>query len=390
MMRNKKIKFSLALLFTFVLCVMTACQSSSTTSGKSEKGGPIKIGAAFPLTGGSAYQGKSFKQAIDLATKEINDKGGVLNRKIEVQFEDDKGVPAEGVNVVQKLITQDRVSAILGDFNSSVTLAVRGITQQNKVVQITPGSTADDITSPGHPYMFRNLMPNNAQGPAIAKYATEKLGIKKVAILAENTDYGHSGVDNYKKTAEKLGAKVIDIEYYNLGDKDFTAQLTKIKNLHPEGVFIPGLITEGAQILKQAVNLGIKTQWLGLGGFTNDQFYNLSEGAAEGMIHVSYFEPGAYNYFPDSKSFVENYKKAYGVNPDMYAASGYEAMYILADAIKKAGSDDREAIKKAMAKLKNLPGVTGPTTFDQNGQAKKKMLFVKVHNGTRVPIGESK
>lgn len=389
MIRKKRIKFSLALLFTFVLVIMTACQNS-TTSGKSEKDGPIKIGAVFPLTGGSAYQGKSFKQSIDLAAKEINAKGGVLGRKIEVLYEDDKSVPAEGVNAAQKLITQDKVSSILGAFNSSVSLAVRGVTEQNKVVQITPGSTADDITSPGHSYMFRNLMPNNAQGPAIAKYATEELGVKKVAILAENTDYGHSGVDSYQKTAEKLGAKVVAVEYYNLGDKDFVAQLTKIKNLHPDGVFIAGLITEGAQILKQADNLGIKAQWLGLGGFTNDQFYKLSEGAAEGMVHVSYFEPGAYDYFPDSKDFVENYKKEYSVNPDMYAASGYEAMYILAEAIKKAGSDDREAIKEAMKKIKDLPGVTGPTTFDQNGQAKKKILFVKIENGKRVPIGESK
>ena len=388
-MRKKNIRIFLALLLTFVMAMMTACGNSST-SGKGEEKGTIKVGAVFPLTGGSAYQGKSFKQAIELATKEINAKGGVLDRDIEVLFEDDKGVPADGVNAAQKLITQDKVSSILGAFNSSVTLAVRGVTEQNKVVQLTPGSTADDITSPNHPYMFRNLMPNNAQGPAMAKYATEELGIKKVAILAENTDYGHSGVETYQKTAEKLGAKVSAIEYYNLGDKDFVAQLTKIKNLKPDGVFIAGLLTEGAQILKQANNLGIKTQWLGLGGFTNDQFYKLSEGAAEGMVHVSYFEPGAYNYFPDSKEFVENYKKEYGVNPDMYAGNGYEAMYILAEAIKQAGSDDREAIKNAMSKMKDLPGITGPTTFDENGQAEKKMLFVKIQDGVRVPIGESK
>lgn len=392
----------LVLLLTFVMVIMTACGNSSGVSsdntGKdkvADAGGegstkvPIKIGAIFPLTGGSSYQGNSFKQAIELAVEQINSDGGLLDRKVEVLFEDDKSTPAEGVSAAQKLITSDKVAALLANFNSSVTLAVRGVSEKNKVVQLTPGSTADSITEPGHPYMFRNLMPNSAQGPAIANYATKKLNLKKVAIIAENTDYGRSGAENYQEAAEKAGAEILAVEYYNLGDKDFYSQLTKIKNLNPDGVFIGGLITEGAQILKQARDLGIETQWLGLGGFTNDKFYDLSDGAAEGMIHTSYFEPGAYEYFPDSKDFVEKYNEKYGTNPDMYAGNGYEAMNILAAAIKKAGSDDREAIKKAMTQIKDLPGVAGPTTFDENGQAKKQILFVEIQDGIRVPIGTS-
>lgn len=370
---------------------LTGCASQSTTkSGAGNGQKSVTVGAIFPLTGGSAYQGKSFKQATELAQEDINASGGINGMKLEVLFEDDKGIPAEGVNAAQKLITQNKVSAILGDFNSSVTLAVRNVTEREKVVQITPGSTADDITAPGHPYMFRNLMPNNYQAPELAKYATKKLNLKNVAILAENTDYGRTGADQYKKTAEGLGAKILTVEYYNQGDKDFYAQLTKLKSINPQGIFIAGLITEGAQILKQARDLGIKTQWLGLGGFTSDSFAQLAEGAAEGMIHVSYFEPGAYQYFPDSKKFVEDYKKKFNSNPDMYAANGYEAVYILAEAIKKAGGGDREKIRTAMSQIKDLPGICGPTTFDQNGQAAKGLLFVKIENGKRVPIGSDK
>lgn len=387
MLRKKFTGVTLAvLLLGSFLAGCGSKDTGSTNTGNKD----VTVGAIFPLTGGSAYQGKSFKQAIELAQEEINAKGGINGAKLNILFEDDKGVPAEGVNAAQKLITQNKVSAILGNFNSSVTLAVRAVTEREKVVQLTPGSTADSITEPNHPYMFRNLMPNNFQGPELAKYTTKKLNLKNVAIIAENTDYGRSGAEQYKKTAEGLGGKVPAIEYYNQGDKDFYAQLTKLKNQNPEGIFIAGLITEGAQILKQARDLGIKTQWLGLGGFTNDKFFELSEGAANGMIHVSYFEPGAYQYFPESKSFVENYQKKYGVSPDMYAANSYEAVYILAEAIKMAGGGDREKIREAMTKIKDLPGICGPTTFDKNGQAAKGLLFVKIENGKRVPIGSEK
>lgn len=399
--KNFRGKILLSVLLVLIL-VVTGCgnqpESNDSGSDNTSEGSTdakksqeeIIIGGIFPLTGGSAYQGTSFKQAIDLAIEEINEQGGVNAAQLKVIFEDDKGDPAQGVNAAQKLITQDKVSAILGNFNSSVTLAVRSVTENEKVVQLTPGSTADSITEPGHPYMFRNLMPNSFQGPEMAKYATNILGIKNVAILAENTDYGRSGAEAYQETAEANGATVLAVEYYNHGDKDFYAQLTKIEGLNPDGIFIAGLITEGAQILKQARDLDIQTQWLGLGGFTNDSFSELAEGAAEGMIHVSYFEPGAYENFPESKEFVENYNAEYGQNPDMYAANGYEAAYILAEAIRIAGSGDREAIREAMTQIKDLPGVAGPTTFDENGQAAKGLLFVEIQDGKRVPIGSEK
>ncbi|WCK56362.1 ABC transporter substrate-binding protein [Aneurinibacillus sp. Ricciae_BoGa-3] len=375
--------------------LLFGCSAQSTSKSAASEGGTsndgfIKIGAAFPLTGGSAYTGKSLQQAVQLAEEEINAKGGINGSKLKFLFEDDKGVPAEGVNAAQKLITQDKVSAIIGDYNSSVTLAVRSVTERAKVVQLTPGSTADAITEPGHPYMFRNIMPNTFQGPEMAMYATKKLNLKNIAILAENTDYGRSGADAFKKSIEGLGGKIATVEFYNQGDKDFYAQLTKMKDLHPDGIFMVGVTTEGAQILKQARDLGIKTQWLGLAGFTNDSFPKLAEGAAEGMIHISYFEPNAYKYFPDSKQFVESYSKKFGEMPDMYAGNGYEAAYILAEAIKKAGSGDRQKIDDAMKQIKDLPGICGPTTFDQNGQAKKGLVFVKIENGKRVPIGSDK
>ncbi|WP_366922296.1 ABC transporter substrate-binding protein [Metallumcola ferriviriculae] len=395
-----KKKFVILLSVIFLVGVfLTGCgsqagegtgQETGQETGSNETADTITIGGIFPLTSGSAYQGQSFKRGISMAIDEVNGDGGVNGAELKIIFEDDKSIPTEGVNAAEKLITQDNVSAILANFNSSVTLAVRAVTEREKVVQLTPGSTADSITEPGHPYMFRNLMPNSFQGPQLAKFVTKKLNLKNVAIIAENTDYGRSGAEQYKETAEGLGANIMAVEYYNHGDKDFYAQLTKFKNLNPDAVFIAGLITEGAQILKQARDLGLETQWLGLGGFTNDKFAELAEGAAEGMIHVSYFEPGAYEYFPESKEFVENYNEKYGMNPDMYAANGYEAAKILAEAIRMAGSGEREKIREAMTQIKDLPGICGPTTFDENGQASKGLLFVRIEDGKRVPIGSEK
>jgi len=400
----KKKVSTILLATTFALgTILSGCSGSSDSGSGASSGGSsaaeastgdakadtVKIGAIFPLTGGSAYFGKSFQQAIQMAEEEINAAGGVDGIKLEIIFEDDKGIPAEAVNAAQKLITQDKVSAILGNFNSNATLAVRAVTEREKVVQLTPGSTSDSVTEPGHPYMFRNIVPNSYQAPQMAEYATKVMNLKNVAIIAENTDYGRSGAENYQKTAEGLGAKIVAVEYYNQGDKDFYAQLTKLKNLNPDAIFISGLITEAAQILKQGRDLGITSQWIGMGGFTSDAFLELAEGAAEGMVHVSYFEPGAYEYFPESKDFVEKYNKKYGLNPDMYAAAGYEAVYILAEAIKQAGGGDREKIREAMTNIKDLPGVCGPTTFDENGQVQKTILFVKVENNKRVPIGST-
>lgn len=346
----------------------------------------VKIGAIFPLTGGSAYEGQSFKNAIELARDEINANGGVNGVKLDIIFQDDKSKPAEGVSAAQKLITQDKVVALLGAFNSSVTLAIEDVSKREKVVQITPGSTADAVTEQGNPYMYRNILPNKVQGKAIADYAVTNLGLHKFAILAENTDYGRSGATVFENEVKAKGGSVIVKEYYNQGDTDFYVQLTKLKNSGAEGTFIAGLITEGAQIVKQARDLGVKTQFLGMGGFTNNKFHELAGGAEEGMIHSSYFEPDAYQYFPDSKSFVEAYKKKYGVDPDMYAAGGYEAVYILAEAMKTGGFD-REGIQKGMKQIKDLPGVQGPTTFDDKGQASKHLLFVKWSGGKRVVIG---
>jgi branched-chain amino acid transport system substrate-binding protein len=351
----------------------------------------IKIGAVLPLTGVTAYYGTTIKQGIDLVLDEIAAQGGINGKKIEVIYEDDKGTPAEAVNATQKLITQDHVSAIIGAHSSSNTLAMRDVTEREKVVHMTPASGADSITEPGHPYMFRYTLYNGQQGPALARYVTGKLNLKDVAIIAENSDFGRTGAEAFKKTMENEGlGNVLSLEFYKQGDKDFYPQLTKIKNMNPSAILISGNITEGAQLIKQIRDLGMNTQLFGFASLANDKFIELAGKSAEGIISIGTFEPGDYNYFPNSKKMVETYKQKYGKNPDMQVANGYGSMQIFAEAIRLAGGGDREKIREGMKQLKEFQGVTGPVTFNENNQSYQMLIFEKLENGKYVVIGSDK
>ncbi|KQL49758.1 hypothetical protein AN963_08605 [Brevibacillus choshinensis] len=394
---KKKMGSTVAGLLLSMGMVLTACSGNATPgagsngSSAAANGDVIKIGAVLPLTGVTAYYGTTIKQGIDLVLDEIAAQGGINGKKIEVIYEDDKGTPAEAVNATQKLITQDHVSAIIGAHSSSNTLAMRDVTEREKVVHMTPASGADNITEPGHPYMFRYTLYNGQQGPALARYVTGKLNLKDVAIVAENSDFGRTGAEAFKKTMENEGlGNVLSLEFYKQGDKDFYPQLTKIKNMNPSAILISGNITEGAQIIKQIRDLGMNTQLFGFASLANDKFIELAGKSAKGIISIGTFEPAAYNYFPNSKKMVETYKQKYGKNPDMQVANGYGSMQIFAEAIRLAGSGDREKIREGMKQLKDFQGVTGPVTFNENNQSYQMLIFEKLENGKYVVIGSDK
>lgn len=396
MLKNKMKVFSILSLSLAVLvsgCGGTDTSQSVQNAESNESNGSkvVKIGAVLPLTGVTAYYGTQIKQGIDLVLEEIESQGGMDGIKVEVIYEDDKGNPAEAVNSTQKLITQDQVTAIIGPHSSSNTLAMRDITEREKVVQMTPAAGADNITEAGHPYMFRYTLYNGQQAPVLAAFAIKELQLKNIAVIAENTDFGRTAAEVFEKEVNGTGtSKVAAMEYYKPGDKDFYPQLTKIKNLSPDGVLISGTVTEAAQIVKQIQDLGINTKIMGTAALANDKFIELAGSASEGVIHIGTFEPEAYDYFPESKKMVDVYRSKYNINPDMQVANGYGAMQIFAEAIRISGGEDREKFREAMMKLKDFPVVTGPVTFNENGQADQKLIIEKIENGKRVIIGEHK
>ncbi|MCL4424128.1 MAG: penicillin-binding protein activator [Firmicutes bacterium] len=386
----------LALFLSFLLVASLAgCGAAQPAQPQKPTEGEkvIRIGLVSPLSGSVAYYGGLMRDGAAMAIKEINDAGGLelggKKFKIDLKVEDDRGSPSDSVNAVEKLTTQDKVTAVIGSYLSTATLANLAVTEKYGLVQITPVSVADAITK-GHPYMFRNVANQTMQTVQNAEWVAKNTNFKNVAMFLSNDDYGREGGRIWKETFEKDGGKVVDTAYFNLGDTEFTSQLTKIKAKNPDAIFLVALITEGSQIIKQARDLGMNQTFIGLGGFASDKFLELVKGTAEGMIHNSYWEPDPKN--PKSMEYKDKFVKFSGKEAEMFGAAAYDAAYIVTEAMKRVGEfpmQDKvyqQKLREAMLKTDYL-GVQGRTTFDANGQANMRVYIVKIINGKRTIVG---
>jgi branched-chain amino acid transport system substrate-binding protein len=325
------------------------------------------------------------KQGVQLAVDEINKAGGVGGRPLAPLFEDDASVPAQSVSATEKLVTKDDVVFLIGTFNSSTTLADMKIIDREKIPMLVPIAVAIDITESGNKWVFRNAATNPMQAEQLMNFIYNNTKQRKFAVLHENTDYGKGLANAVKTYVGSKGGEVI-AESYSIGDTDFYAQLTKLKNAHPDAFIICGNLSEGSQITRQAKELGIKAQLYGFGGLASYDYNNLAGGANEGLICTSYFEVSSPNTL--AQQFVKGYKGKFGVPPDMFAAAIYESVYIAKAAIEKVGTPKdlatfRSSLRDTLAATKDLPGVQGPTTFDQKGQAAKEVMIVQWQKGDK-------
>ena len=217
------------------------------------------------MTGDNAQYGEVMRKGVAQAIDEINAAGGVNGLKLELVVGDDKATPAEAVSVVQRMVTLDKVAAVIGGFNSSPTLAAMDATQKAKTLHFTMGASPK-LTQAGDPYMFRAILTDAPMTADLVGYAVKDLGLKKIAVMKENTDYGVSLADLFKTQVEAQGGEVLTVESYNPGDKDFTAPLSKIKSLQPQALMVAGLYNEAGLIAQQAKRLGLQVQFLGSDG----------------------------------------------------------------------------------------------------------------------------
>jgi branched-chain amino acid transport system substrate-binding protein len=351
----------------------------------------IKVGLIDPLTGGSSFYGQSLLRGAQLAIDEANAKGGVLGKKLELVVEDDRSVPADGTSAAIKLITRDNVVAILGTFNSSVSLAVGDVARRYGVPQIITSAVADPITDkndPAKPWVFRASSRSSDQAVAIVGYLADVRKAKNTVLLEDATDFGVGCGTEVKKEAERRGIKVLGTERFNPGESNFYSVITKLRAMAPESVVICGLITEGAQILRQSKDLGFQATFIGNTAFNNDKLLELAKDAAEGMVANATYE--ATSKRAAAREFTEKYRAKFGDFPQYTAAQGYDAAVVLIDALKRAGSADREKVRAALQATRNLSRVeSGPLTFDAKGQAKDfKFSYVEFRGGKRVLIYE--
>ncbi|MBF0519286.1 MAG: ABC transporter substrate-binding protein [Nitrospirae bacterium] len=322
----------------------------------------IKIGIIAALSGPAAGYGNSIVNGFTLAASEIN-KAGALN--IELIIEDSAGKQEQALSVVKKLINSDKVTAILGPTLSTEMRLVGPEANNSGIPILATSNTASGITDIGQ-FVFRDSMPESIAIPFAIKKAIEKYHIKNVAMFYGDDDvFTKSAFDTMKSTAEALGLNITTIEKFQKGQTDFKAQLTKIKSTSPDALLCSALYNEGGVILDQARKIGITVPVIGGNGFNSPKIFEIAGSSSDGLIVATpWFSESVEN--PKVLDFISKFEKAYGSKPDQFAAQAYDGLFIMAHAIKTAGSADRNKIRDALASVRNFNGVLGKFSFDQN------------------------
>jgi branched-chain amino acid transport system substrate-binding protein len=351
---------------------------TSGGGGNTASGDVIPVGAYLSLSGDEATFGAQTREGIELAVKTINDAGGINGKKIELKVENDESDATKAASAVTKLVTGDKVVAVLGEIASSRSLAAAPICQSNKVPMISPSSTNVKVTQVGD-YIFRVCFTDDFQAFVCAKFARENLKADTAAILVDNASaYSQDFGKEFKKSFEALGGKIVQEAAYSPADTDFQGQLTNIKTANPKVILVPGYYKSAGAIAKQAKELGISAPLLGGDGWNSPDLFATAGTGMEGNYfsdHIAMDKPN-----DTVKKFVEEFKKQMGADktPGTLTALGYDAMMILADAMKRAKSLDGTGIRDALAETKDFEGVTGSITINSQRNADKPAVVVQV------------
>jgi branched-chain amino acid transport system substrate-binding protein len=367
----------LLLLVAALLCVssLISCAPKKTTEEK-----PIKLGVLAPLTGPISAYGQDQVNAVNMAVEEINAAGGILGRKLIVQVEDDEKKPELAASMTQKLIN-DGVDVIIGGMSSSSTMAGGPIANRAEILMISPWST-NPKASFGDDWVFRACFSDEFQGKIQANYMAQQMGCKKPAQLLDVGDDGSKGQGEVvKKTLEAAGVPLITVENYTSGDRDFKAQLTKIKGLNPDCLDTPNYYGEDALIRVQMKELGLDIPMIGGDGNDSGEFFTIAGEAANGFMMTTHYAPD--DPRPVVQDFRAKFKAKFGMIPRSTAALSYDAVMLYKIAVQKVGAWDKKKIRDAMAGLKDITTlVTAPTfTMDPTGTGIKSLAIVEAKNG---------
>lgn len=368
-------KFLLAFSVIFSIFFTSCVQKGGDTNGTSSTGDTIKVGVYGDLTGQTASFGQSTKNGVQLAVDEINAAGGINGKKIELVVEDDQGTPEKAKTVISKLISQDKVQAVIGEVASSNSLAAAPVAQEAKIPMISPSSTNPAVTEKGD-YISRVCFIDPFQGSVMAKFAANTLKAKTAAIFGDvSSDYSKGLTKFFEEEFTKLGGKVVAKESYTQQDPDFKGQLTKIRQLNPDVIYIPGYYGQVGIIAKQARELGMNQPLLGGDGWDSPDLWKLGGESLKNAYISNHYS--AENPAPEIQNFVKNYTAKFGAAPDSLAALAYDAAKVLADAIKRAGgAGDSAKLKDAINATKEFAGVTGLITLDANRNAVKPAVVL--------------
>ena len=362
----------------WISVLIVAAFAASGCKQKSQNTNDIVVGEFASRTGQTASFGQSSHEGTMLALDQINAEGGVLGKQIRLIPEDDGSDANQAVNVVQKLVNSDGVVAVLGEVASKRSLAGGGVCEQYHCPMLSPSSTNPQVTVENgkvKPYVFRICFTDTFQGRIDGKFASGQ-GWKKVAIMTNvDEDYSKGLSESFRKAFTPDG-QVVAEESYNGGMQDFKSQLLLIKEKNPDAVYVSGYYNEVGLILPQARQIGLDVPFFGGDGWDSPQTQALP--AAQGCFYSDHFSPE--DPRPEVQKFVQAYQAKYNKTPDAMAVLGYDSMRVVADAIKRAGKADRQAITDALAQTKDFPGASGTITIDAEHNARKPIVILQIKN----------
>ena len=355
-----------------VILVLSLCAFSEVLA-------QIKIGAVSCISGGLSTFGVSSINGAKMAVEEVNAAGGVLGQQLELVVDDNGSKSGETATIARKFLSQDHVVAILGDLTSTATLEAAPLAQAAHIPLLTPSATNIAITKVGD-YIFRSCFTDPFTGRVMARFAIQHLHARRAVILTDvKQDYSIGVTAELRGYFTQNGGQIVQEFSFSSGDTDFRAQLSSLKNVHPDVVFLPAYYTEAALILREARQLGITVPFVGGEGWDSPSLVAVAGKSADGSFYTNHFSPN--DPAPKVHSFVQAYQAKYGHVPDALAALWYDGAWLLADAIRRAGSFEPSKIRDALAVTKDFSGVTGNISLDDQRNASKPGVVVTIAKG---------
>lgn len=363
----------------FPLALALAALALLTSCARDRSDGRVLIGHYGPMSGSEATFGQSTANGIQLAVREVNASGGINGKLVELKSYDDRGLTQEAGTAVTRLITSDKVVAIIGENTSSMSLAGGRVAQQYGIPMISPSSTNPAVTEIGDK-IFRVCFLDSFQGWVQAKFAREFLKARTAAILYDQGQAYSKGLADFFKTAfTRMGGTITIEQAYTGGDQDVSAQLTTIRQTNPELILLPGYYTDAGNIAIQVRKLGLTVPLLGGDGWESPQLAKIGKDAIEGSYYSTHY--AIQETRSDVRKFVTDFAAAFGQKPDSLGALGYDAARLLFDAMRRAPSWDGATLAKAIAETKDFAGVTGRINFDSQRNARKSAFVVQMKGG---------
>ncbi|WP_066639896.1 ABC transporter substrate-binding protein [Desulfolucanica intricata] len=376
MLKNSKLFLLITAIAILSLVVVGCGQSENTGSSSTDE--TIKIGFLGAKNGNHASFGIETLKGIKMAAEDINAEGGVLGKKIEIVEGDHGSKTSEGSTVTQKLINKDKVVAIVGDPTTGITKVAANIAQGSKTVLLSAGAVGTGVVEIGD-YIYRDTLPDAIAAPAVMKYCKEELGWDKVALVySKNNDYSVGLADIFRNAMKEQGVEIVAEQTIQDGDQNFAAQVTALKPHAPKGIVFTGYYTEGGLFMKEIRKQGMDIVMVGGDGLLSSKLWELGGKAVEGSMVYAGFAVDENSASDKTKAFIEKYKaNNNGKLPDMFSVQGYDAVMLLADAMKNANSADPTVFKDYLAKTKNWEGVSGTITFREDRECIKNPVYLQ-------------